>query len=936
MSVIRELRAKFSAQAEGLKAVARSVKSDLQGIGKTTEKSVDKSNSSVKDLKGELGTLEKALKDAGNPKGFRDLNKVLEKAQDELDSTGEIGQKRFLELNTAVMKAKQRLGELGPEGKASLKQVEKEINSLESKLKGLGKDTGLDDLNKDVEKLGESTSEVGGAGNIAGLGSLFLWLGKIRLATLGAVSAVAGLGLALFGLGKQGDEVKRAMNSLEAQTGASNSEMAEMKNSLNEIYKGNYGESFQDIADSMAIVKQTTQLTGKELEEATTRAIIFRDTTGKEVSESIRTADTLSRQFGITNERAYELLAQGQQKGLDKYGDMLDTFNEYSVYFKQMGFDEKQMFDILADGAQNGIYNLDYLADAVKEFGIRVKDESDTTKEAFDSLGLKSSEMSSMFAEGGESAQKAFSKTMDALAKIEDPVKRNTVGVELFGTKFEDLEYEAILSLANVEGAFDETANAMEKIDNVKYDSVGEAITGIGRIITAELLLPLQDKIMPGINQFVQDFKNNITGIIHFMKSLFSGDEEQLVNLLEKLGLSSSQVQAIINAINLIQKYLSLAGQQIASFFQEKGAEIMVFWNQYGPQIMQAVQNVANGILAVIQFVMPLVLFIIQSVWTNIKGVISGALNIIMGIIKVFTGLFTADWSLMWEGVKQLLYGAVEFIWNILNLMFLGKILSLFKSFVAGGLSLLRGLWRDIVFDVKDFVQGLLVNFKSFRNSAVGTFDEFRNTGLGIFKSFRGTIELIVEGMKNAVLRIFTTLYTKGNSIFSNFLSSGRTVFENLKAAIINPIEGAKVVVLKIIDVIKGAFSKMKITIPKPKMPKVSVSMKKGIAGIPYPDFDVQWLASGGVVPANSPRLVGMGDAKVPEAAVPLSEKVLGTIGKMIAATMPEKKNTEQVKRPAILQVVFPDKREIAEFVVDDITELQEFNEFVIKTFEGR
>ena len=601
-----------------------------------------------------------------------------------------------------------------------------------------------------------------------------------------------------------------------------------------------------------------------------------------------------------------------------------------------MLFRSKQMFDILADGAQNGIYNLDYLADAVKEFGIRVKDESDTTKEAFDSLGLKSSEMSSMFAEGGESAQKAFSKTMDALAKIEDPVKRNTVGVELFGTKFEDLEYEAILSLANVEGAFDETANAMEKIDNVKYDSVGEAITGIGRIITAELFLPLQDKIMPGINKFAQDFKNNMTGIIHFMKSLFSGDEEQLVNLLEKLGLSSSQVQAIINAINLIQKYLSLAGQQIASFFQEKGAEIMAFWNQYGPQIMQAVQNVANGILAVIQFVMPLVLFIIKSVWTNIKGVISGALNIIMGLIKVFTGLFTADWTLMWEGVKQLFSGAVQFIWNLINLMFLGKVLSLFKSFVTGGLSLLRGLWRDIVFDVKKFVQGILASFKSFKDSAIGTFNFFRSTGLGIFNSFRGSMQLIVEGLKNAVLRIFTNLYTGGNRIFNNILSAGRTAFNNLKSAITSPIETAKKTILGIIEAIKDAFKKMKIEIPKPKIPKVSVSMKEGFAGIPYPDFDVQWLASGGLVPPNSPRLVGMGDAKVPEAAVPLSDKVLGTIGKMIAATMPEKKNTEQVKRPAVLQVVFPDKREIAEFVVDDITELQEFNKFVIKTFEGR
>lgn len=38
--------------------------------------------------------------------------------------------------------------------------------------------------------------------------------------------------------------------------------------------------------------------------------------------------------------------------------------------------------------------------------------------------------------------------------------------------------------------------------------------------------------------------------------------------------------------------------------------------------------------------------------------------------------------------------------------------------------------------------------------------------------------------------------------------------------------------------------------------------------------------------PANSPRLIGIGDAKVPEAAIPLKDSVLGKIGEMIAKTM--------------------------------------------------
>ena len=63
------------------------------------------------------------------------------------------------------------------------------------------------------------------------------------------------------------------------------------------------------------------------------------------------------------------------------------------------------------------------------------------------------------------------------------------------------------------------------------------------------------------------------------------------------------------------------------------------------------------------------------------KNVIDGALNIIMGLIKTFSGLLTGDFSKMWEGIKQLFSGAVEAIWGLLQLGFLGKIFKVVKGF---------------------------------------------------------------------------------------------------------------------------------------------------------------------------------------------------------------------------------------------------------------
>ncbi|MFB6466787.1 hypothetical protein ACE38V_08160 [Cytobacillus sp. Hz8] len=88
----------------------------------------------------------------------------------------------------------------------------------------------------------------------------------------------------------------------------------------------------------------------------------------------------------------------------------------------------------------------------------------------------------------------------------------------------------------------------------------------------------------------------------------------------------------------------------------------------------------------------------------------------------------------------------------------------------------------------------------------------------------------------------------------------------------------------------------------------------------------------GGLFPANSPRIVWMGDSNVPKAALPLSDKVLGTIAKMISDRM-DYRNSRQ---PATIQIITPDKREIARWIVDDITEIQEFNLYNAKLFRGR
>ncbi|MGY3718882.1 phage tail protein, partial [Sutcliffiella cohnii] len=107
-------------------------------------------------------------------------------------------------------------------------------------------------------------------------------------------------------------------------------------------------------------------------------------------------------------------------------------------------------------------------------------------------------------------------------------------------------------------------------------------------------------------------------------------------------------------------------------------------------------------------------LTIIKSIWGNIKGVITGALDIIMGAVKLFSGLLTGDFSKMWEGIKQMFFGAIEFIWNLWNLSFFGRITKGVVGFVKTFSTSLRNGWTNAINGIKTFVSNAKNNFKSF------------------------------------------------------------------------------------------------------------------------------------------------------------------------------------------------------------------------------
>lgn len=82
----------------------------------------------------------------------------------------------------------------------------------------------------------------------------------------------------------------------------------------------------------------------------------------------------------------------------------------------------------------------------------------------------------------------------------------------------------------------------------------------------------------------------------------------------------------------------------------------------------------------------------------------------------------------------------------------------------------------------------------------------------------------------------------------------------------------------------------MRLTLPRiavGPLPHFSLNGKFDAQAGTVPSVNVSWFASGAVFGPNNPRVIGIGDnRRYDEAAIPLSPKVLGGIGRGVAQTM--------------------------------------------------
>ena len=682
--------------------------------------------------------------------------------------------------------------------------------------------------------------------------------GIVEKGMSGAKVAIGAVATAITGLGasavKFGTDYQKASNQLQSETGATAEEMDTLNEAMKNTYANNFGESIEDVSNVIAELRKQVGVkwSADAFQEMTQDAIILRDTFDYDVNESVRAAKALMDQFGIEGSDAFDLIAQASQKGLDFSGELLDNVSEYSVQFEKLGFSAEDMFNIFESGANAGAFNLDKIGDAVKEFSIRAIDGSNTTIDGFTRLGLNADEMAQKFASGGDVAKEAFYEVIQRIAEMDNSVEQSIVGVDLFGTMWEDLGPDVVTQLGSIRDGFDSTKDTMQELSQIKYDDLGSALQGIGRQVQTNLLLPISDKLLPIFNDLANklneafssgEIQGSIDKIADAIGNLVTG----VAGFVEKwLPTIIDFVSWVIQNAPTIISLLAGIGVGLKVFQVAKGISSFVTAFKSASTAVQGVSGAfkafntvlnANPIILIVTVIATLVTALITlwntnegfrnaviSAWNAIKGAFETVINAIVGF---FTETIPNAWNSFITGIENL----GQTIWNTLVNAW-NSIVSFFTETIPAWIQSIITWFQQLPYNLGLLVGQMVGHLIQFGVNAWNwVTTELPKIILGIVQCFMELPGRIWNWLLETVVKINqwgVEMWNKATTAVSNMINSVVNWFKELPGRIWNWLvetvvkvnqwgidminkgkQAASDLVTNIVDTIKNLPSKM-------------------------------------------------------------------------------------------------------------------------------
>lgn len=533
----------------------------------------------------------------------------------------------------------------------------------------------------------------------------------------------------------------------------------------------------------------------------------------KDASASAGKLEDFAKISGMTSDEFVKSWDKNPSDALMKFvgglGKMKDGGEDVTSELKNLGINSVQMVDtLLRASSGQDVFNK-ALASSKKgwEENTALVDEASKRHETLDSqLKTLKNKIDIIAQNVGGPLLKAFNSALDAMKPFLDKV----IELSRWFAESDKKTQQFILSIGGILLAI----GPVLKIVGLFTGSFGGLFKVLGKV-TAKT-----DVTSKGMGALGKSFKigGGLIGAITNPITLVVGGLAILTGALiyaykkfepfKKIVDETAKVvkDFATNAFAGIKEKIMQAIDPVITYIKDTMSGIKTFIDENGESIRQAVSNVWYGIKKVIEVVMAVItpivkigfgaiklaielamklaLIIVKDIWGAIKGTIDGALKVIGGLVKVFSGIFTGDFSKMWEGVKDIFTGAIKFVWNFVQLQFFGKLLKGVAGFVGLFKAPLSAMWTAVKGFFTNGASAIWNTMKGSKTSLSNIVTAISNFFKSIFKGMWTVVKNIFSGGTEYLKRITSGAWTSMKNGVVGFKDSFVSVIKNMVKAV--------------------------------------------------------------------------------------------------------------------------------------------------------